>query len=51
MYGLLWRVLPGPRWLKVTQLVVLAAIVVVVCFTWVFPAVEPFVPGNDQTVG
>jgi len=51
MYAALWRVLPGPAWCKVIELVVLAAIVVVVCFTWVFPAVEPHLPGSGQTVG
>lgn len=50
MYGWLWRVLPGPRWVRVGILVALAAAVVAVCFTWVFPALAPIMPFNDTTV-
>lgn len=51
MYAALWRVLPGPRWAKISQLAVLVALVVVVCFAWVFPAVAPLLPLDDGTVG
>lgn len=51
MYGWLWRHLPGPAWLRVVTLVALAAAVVAVCFAWVFPAIAPYMPFNDQTVG
>jgi len=51
MYAALWRVLPGPTWLKTVELVVLVGVVVAVLFTWVFPAIEPHLPGTDQTVG
>ncbi len=50
MYGWLWRTLPGPWWLRAGILVVLAAVVVAVCFAWVFPAVAPLMPFNDITV-
>lgn len=50
MYPLLWRVLPGPRWVKVIEVTLLAAIVVAVLFTWVFPAVAPLMPFNATTV-
>lgn len=50
MYGWLWRALPGPVWLRVVLLAILAAAVVVICFTWVFPAVEPLMPFTDITV-
>ena len=50
MYGALWRVLPGPVWLRALIVLVLAAAVVAVCFTWVFPAIAPFMPFNDITV-
>ncbi|MCV2392826.1 hypothetical protein OEB99_00745 [Actinotalea sp. M2MS4P-6] len=50
VYGMLWRVLPGPTWLKIVVLVALAAAVVAVCFAWVFPAVAPIMPFNDVTV-
>jgi membrane protein implicated in regulation of membrane protease activity len=50
VYGALWRVLPGPTWLRAVLLLVLAAAVVYVLFTWVFPWLEPYLPFNDQTV-
>lgn len=50
MYGLLWRALPGPKTLKVVELIVLAAIVIAVLFTWVFPAIAPLMPFNSTTV-
>lgn len=50
MYAALWRVLPGPVWLRVALLTVLALAVVAACFTWVFPAIAPFMPFTDVTV-
>lgn len=50
MYGWLWRVLPGPAWLRVLQLAAFAVAVVAVCFLWVFPAVAPHLPFNEITV-
>ena len=50
MYALLWRSLPGPFWLRVTIVVVLALAVVAACFRWVFPAIAPHLPFNDTTV-
>lgn len=37
MYAALWRILPGSRWLKVLQLVVLAVAILSVAVEWVFP--------------
>ena len=37
MYSALWRVLPGPRWLKIIVLVVLVVAVLSVCVEWLFP--------------
>jgi len=51
MYGLLWRILPGPKAVKVMELVVLAIVVVAVLFTWVFPVIAPLMPFNSTTVG
>lgn len=50
MYAALWRALPGPAWFRALVLVLLAAVVVVVCFAWVFPAIEPTMPFNNVTV-
>jgi len=50
MYDWLWRHLPGPVWVRVGILVVVAAAVVAVCFLWVFPEIAPLMPFNDITV-
>lgn len=50
MYGWLWRVLPGPAWVRALLLLGLLAALVVACFTWIFPAVAPLMPFNDITV-
>jgi hypothetical protein len=51
VYAALWRILPGPRWARALQCLVLALLVVAVCFVWVFPAVSPLLPFTDSTVG
>ena len=51
MYAGLWRLLPGPRWVRVVQCVVLLVLVVAVLFQWVFPAISPHLPFTDNTVG
>ena len=51
MYAAVWRVLPGPRWARVLQCLLLLLVVVAVCFQWVFPAVSPYMPFNQTTVG
>ena len=51
MYATLWRLLPGPLWLKVVWAVVLVGAVVVLLLGWVFPAVEPLLPFDQITVG
>lgn len=51
MYPALWRMVPGPRPVRALILLVLALVVVFVCFQWVFPAVAPYLPFNQQTVG
>lgn len=50
MYGWLWRALPGPAPVRALLMLALAAGVVAACFTWVFPAIAPFMPFNDITV-
>lgn len=49
MYAALWHLLPGPRWAKAVQCLVLLALALVVCFQWVFPAIA-HMPFNDSTV-
>jgi hypothetical protein len=50
MYGALWRILPGPAWVRVAVLLVLAAAVVLACFEWLFPLVAERMPFNDPNV-
>lgn len=49
MYPALWRVLPGPAWVKAMILVMLVAAVVVTLVAWVFPWVQD-VLGLDEVV-
>ncbi|WP_202911319.1 hypothetical protein [Segeticoccus rhizosphaerae] len=51
MYAALWRLVPGPWPVKLLAMVLLAAVVVAICFVWVFPAVAPLMPFNGNTVG
>ena len=51
MYAAIWRLLPGPRWLKAIEALVLAVAVVAVLFTWVFPAVAENLNLFETTVG
>jgi hypothetical protein len=52
MYGALWRVLPGPWWLRVVIVLVLVAAILAACVYWIFPWIQPFVsPPPPDTVG
>lgn len=50
MYGWLWRNLPGPAAVRVIELLMLAVAVIAACFLWIFPAIAPILPFNQQTV-
>jgi len=51
MYGWIWRHLPGPVLVRLLLALLLVLAVVAVLFLWVFPAIAPYMPFNDQTVG
>ena len=51
MYGWIWRTLPGGVVAKLLGCLVLLALVVLLLFFVVFPAVEPLLPFADVTVG
>ncbi|MEN2741397.1 hypothetical protein ABCS02_26735 [Microbacterium sp. X-17] len=51
MYGALWRILPGPVWLRIVILVVLFAVVLWALVTWVFPWVDSLLGPQEGTVG
>ncbi len=50
MYGVLWRVLPGPVWVRVLILIVLIAVVLLCLVAWVFPWVNALLPVQEVTV-
>lgn len=51
MYAALWRVLPGPVWVKVVELVILVALVVALLMAFVFPIVADLVFEEESTLG
>lgn len=50
MYAALWRVLPGPWWLRVLVLIALAAAVLYGLFVVVFPWISEIVVPQEVTV-
>ena len=50
MYIALWRVLPGPRWVRIVILVVLAALTLTALVLWVFPVIDQLTSPQDVTV-
>ena len=51
MYGALWRVLPGPWWVRLLILLALVAAILAICVYWVFPWIQPWVsPPPPETV-
>lgn len=51
MYAALWRVLPGPIWLRIIILIVGVAAILAALVLWVFPWVQTFIQPADVTVG
>ena len=51
MYGALWRLMPGPLWLRIIVLLLLFAAVLAALVLFVFPWLNTFVNVNDVTVG
>ncbi|HWL76046.1 hypothetical protein [Microbacterium sp.] len=50
MYAALWRILPGPAWVRVIILLVLLAAVLYGLFYYVFPWVSQFIIPQEVTV-
>ncbi len=50
MYGALWRVLPGPWWVRLIIVLVLVAAVLYGLIFWAFPLVNSLIPQNAVTV-
>jgi uncharacterized BrkB/YihY/UPF0761 family membrane protein len=51
MYAAIWRVLPGPVWLRVLLALALLAAVLFALATWMFPWVDSIVNNQEATVG
>ncbi|MGV1034086.1 MAG: hypothetical protein ACOYBP_02525 [Microbacteriaceae bacterium] len=51
MYSALWRVLPGPIWVRIALFLVIVLAVIAVLFTWVFPWVDGIVNPQESTLG
>ena len=51
MYLALWRVLPGPLWLRILLALILLVAVLYALVTWVFPWVDILVNNQEATVG
>jgi len=50
MYGALWRILPGPVWVRILILLALATVVLTALVVWVFPYVDHLIAPQDVTV-
>jgi hypothetical protein len=50
MYAALWRLLPGPLWLRILLAVVIVVIVLGALVLWVFPWVNSFISVPEVTV-
>ncbi len=50
MYAALWRILPGPWWVRVVLLLVLLAAVLAALAFWVFPFVDSLITTPEVTV-
>ncbi|WP_166787927.1 hypothetical protein [Cryobacterium adonitolivorans] len=51
MYAAIWRLMPGPVWVRLLLVLVLLAAVLYSLATWVFPRVDTMVNNQEVTVG
>ncbi|WP_197281020.1 hypothetical protein [Microbacterium sp. No. 7] len=51
MYAALWRILPGPWWVRVLILLALAAAAIYGLFFHVFPWLSPLLVPQESTIG
>lgn len=50
MYAALWRILPGPTWVRILILIGMAAVVLTALVLWVFPIIDQWTAPQDVTV-
>jgi hypothetical protein len=51
MYGLIFRALPGPLWVRILLSVILVVAAVAALMVFVFPWFSQFNPLTDSTIG
>lgn len=51
MYAALWRILPGPAWVRALILIVAVAAILYGLFWYAFPWVSQFINPQESTVG
>jgi hypothetical protein len=51
MYAALWKLLPGPLWVRVIMAAALVVAVLTVLVLWVFPFIDPLIVPQEVTVG
>lgn len=50
MFSLIWRFLPGPAWLRVIAILVVAAALVYALITWAYPYAAALLMTEEATV-
>lgn len=50
MYAALWRILPGPIWVRIVILVVAAVLVLAALVEWVFPWASDTLLPQESTI-
>lgn len=51
MYAAIWKILPGPLWLRIVMAAALVVAVLTVLALWVFPFVDSLMVPQGVTVG
>lgn len=51
MYGWIFRHLPGPKWLKVIEALLLIALIVWALMNYVYPALNAYLNSDSTVVG
>ena len=50
MYAALWRLLPGPLWVRIILVLLLVAAVLAVLAIWVYPWIDSMLSNQEATV-
>lgn len=50
MYAALWRLLPGPLWVRILLTVGMVALVLTALVMWVFPWANTFISPEEVTI-